>query len=73
MCESIPLIKVLPLVQHVIGVLLGDAVDVHSIQVHWREEKDGQPCTSVDVSAYVLVVESYVHPSTGPCKVRAHY
>ena len=73
MRQPIPLVKVLPVVVHVVGVAVSDAVDVQTIEVGGNEEEQGESCTSVDVSPNVLIVESDVYPGSRSSQPRSHF
>lgn len=43
------------------------------LQVEGDDEADGETSAGIDMSAYILVVESDVPPSTGSCEISSHY
>ena len=73
MRQPIPLIKVLPVVVHVVGVAVSDAVDVQTIEIGRDKEHQREAGTRVNVSSDVLIVESDVYPSSRSSQPRSHF
>ena len=73
MRQTVPLVNVLPVVVHMVGVAVSDAVDVQTIKVGGDEKHQGEASTCVDVSPDVLIVESDVYPGSRSSQPRSHF